>query len=277
MNQNSNFINIDILEKCKNNDVTIILQGVIHDESIFVKIIENYKKIANIIVSSYFLNNQPFYSKLKNTYPEIIFIDNDLKKFENELICSNNYSKSDKQDSNAYLNNYYYQIKTTEAALKFVKTKYVIKSRVDFYFSDMNSFMNEMVQNSDIITIISIYIRNYDFCVSNNLKYHPSDICYGGKMEIINYVSECELKNFCLECICSEDRKWRYYCNIKMKEKKIKEQDIFKNVNVYSDFMSEIFNVYPINKNNASYNFKGNTFFNDSIKSSKGYFMLGCC
>ena len=62
-----------------------------------------------------------------------------------------------------------------------------------------------------------------------------------------------------------------------MKEKKIKEQDIFKNVNVYSDFMSEIFNVYPINKNNASYNFKGNTFFNDSIKSSKGYFMLGCC
>ena len=257
-----------------NFDVTIILQGVIYNESMLYQIIQNYKQLANIIVSSYFLNNQSFYNKLKNTYPEIIFIDNDLTAFENNLICSNNYSKIHSPAGNVYMNNYYYQIKTTESALKFVKTKYVIKTRVDFYFSDMNCFIDEMFRNNDIITIISIYIRSYDYCLANNINYHPSDICYGGKMEIINYLSEYELNNFCLQLGCSEEKKWRHYCNLKLKEKKIEEQDILKNKDIYSDFMSEIFNVYPINKNNCSYNFKGITFINDSIKSSKEYFCL---
>ena len=57
----------------------------------------------------------------------------------------------------------------------------------------------------------------------------------------------------------------------------MEEQDILKNSNIYSDFMSDIFNVYPINKNGCLYNFKGTTFFNDSVKSSKEYFIFGCC
>lgn len=254
-----------------NNDVTIILQGCIYTYELLENIMNEYNKFADIVVSTYFENHLEFINSMILKYPNITFIDNNLEKYKNELIENNNYV------NNNYVNNYYYQIKTVENAIKNVKTKYVIKSRVDFYFSEMENFIKEMKKHDDIVSCISVYVRNYDFCINNKLKYHPSDICYGGTFDIINNISMEEIKNFCLEIICPEHRKWKHYCKYKMEMMDIQESYVLENVDNYSTFMSSIFFVYPINTNNSVYVFKNINYFNDKIKTSKEYFMYGCC
>ena len=148
---------------------------------------------------------------------------------------------------------------------------------MDFYFSEMENFMKEMKTRDDIVSCISIYVRDYNFCIENGLKYHPSDICYGGTFDIINNVNMDEIKYFCLEIGCSEDRKWRYYCKYKMEMMNIRESYVFENVHNYSIFMSSIFFIYPINTINSIYLLKDIDCFTDTNRTSKDYFMHGCC
>lgn len=259
-----------------NNQVTIILQGCIYTFELLEKIINEYNKFADIVVSTYFENYLENINYMILKYPNITFIDNKLEKYKNELIENNNYCVSQSKEGNNYINNYYYQIKTVENAMKHIKTKYVIKSRVDFYFSEMENFMKEMLKRDDIICCISIYVRDYNFCIKNKLKYHPSDICYGGTVDIINNINMDEINTFCLEIGCSEDRKYRHYCKYKMEMMNIQESYVLANVHNYSNFMSSIFFVYPINTNNSVYILKDIKYFNDKIKTSKEYFIYGC-
>ena len=145
-----------------NNDVTIILQGCIYTYELLEKIINEYNKFAHIVVSTYFENYLENINSIILKYPNITFIDNNLEKYTNELIENNNYCLSETKEGNNYMNNYYYQIKTTENAMKHVKTKYVIKSRVDFYFSEMENFMKEMKNKieANIQLNIKIYRQN---------------------------------------------------------------------------------------------------------------------
>jgi hypothetical protein len=259
-----------------NNQVTIVLQGCIHTFELLEKIIDEYNKFANIVVSTYFVNYLENINCMILKYPNITFIDNNLEKYKNELIENNNYCESQSNEQNNYMNNYYYQIKTVENAMKHVKTKYVIKSRVDFYFSEMENFMKEMLKRDDIISCISIYVRSYNFFIENNMKFHASDICYGGTFDIINKISMDEINSFCLEIGCSENKKFRHYCKDKMEQMNIQESYVLANVDNYSNFMSSIFFVYPINTNNSVYIFKDIKYFNDENRTSKEYFIYGC-
>lgn len=253
-------------------EVTIILQGAIHTEELLIKIIEEYEPLANIVVSSYFLNNLDLLNKLENAYPNIIFINNDLAEFEKWLLNTNNFCTVEHRQQ-SYFNNYFYQIKTVEAALKFIETKYVVKSRADFYFSGMTDFINEMIKNDGIVTCLSVYVRG--FVLGHTFKYHPSDICYGGKFDIIKGVSDNEIAVFKLETVCSEDRKWRGYIEDKLVKKGLQESDIFVNEHAYSDFMASIFNIYPINKEGNVYQFKEESYICDAVKTTKDYFIYG--
>ena len=252
------------------DDVTIILQGVIYTEKILFNIITHYKKFAKIVVSTYFADNIKFIKKIIKYYPDVLFVNNDLTEYKKELIKRNAYH------TNNYVNNYYYHIKTVENALKYVKTKYVIKTRVDFYFSDIENFIKDTIIHNDIVTCISAHVRGYYFCLDDKSRYHASDICYGGTFEIINNLSNNEINNFHVTLDYPEYRKWRYYVNDKLKEFNLTQHYIFQNSDNYSNFMSSIFNVYPINKNNSTYNFKDFTFIPDRIKTGKEYFIEGC-
>lgn len=254
-------------------EVTIILQGVIYTEELLIKIIEEYEPLAKIVVSSYFLNNPDLLNKLENAYPNIIVINNDLAEFENWLLNTNNFCTVE-HPQQSYFNNYFYQIKTVEAALKFVETKYVIKSRVDFYFSGMTDFINEMTENDGIATCLSVYVRGFN--ADRMFKYHPSDICYGGTFDIIKGVSDYEIFVFKLQPACSEDRKWRGYIEDKLVKKGLKESEILVNEHVYSDFMASIFNIYPINKGGNAYQLKEESYICDAVKTTKDYFIHGC-
>ena len=103
------------------NDVTIILQGCIHTYELLEQIINTYNKFANIVVSTYFENNLEIINQMIVKYPNITFIDNNLEKYKNELIDNNNYCVSESTQCNNYVNNYYYQIKTIENAMKMLK------------------------------------------------------------------------------------------------------------------------------------------------------------
>ncbi len=53
-------------------NITIIIQRRIYSEELTYKMIDNYSKLGNIIVSSYFKN-----------YPQIICIDNNEEEYKN--------------------------------------------------------------------------------------------------------------------------------------------------------------------------------------------------
>lgn len=268
--------NVFMDERCRpgnKKDFTIILQGVIYTEELLIKIIDECADLAEIIVSSYFANNMDFLCRLKTAYPNIIFINNDLAEFENWLMATNNFCTVE-HPQQSYFNNYFYQIKTVEAAFKFVKTKYVVKSRADFYFSGMKDFMKEIVERDNIVTCFSTYVRGY--AVGKTFKYHPPDICYGGRSDIIKNVSDYEIAVFKLQPACSEDRKWRGYIDDRLNVMGLHEHDIFVNADAFSDFMSSIFNIYPINKEGNTYQLKHETHIYDTVKSSKDYFIHGC-
>jgi len=308
--------------KYKFDNITLVFQGVIYDNILLLRIIEHYKPLAKIVISTYFKDNMRFYYSLMKAYPDITIINNDITYFEELLIDSGNICIYEDSYRNSYTNNYFYQIKTTEAALNYVDTEYVIKSRVDFFFSNMEEFINETMENGsqqyppgtqenynsflsrDLmmgkgkelefpegpgggkgepgvppngskITCMSIFIRNYGFCITHGLKYHPSDICYGGKTETVKRVSEDEINEFRLDIISSEERKWRHYCNKKLAEKGLDEAAIFETDQRYADFMSSIFHVYPINKHDNDYSFRDITYFEDNVKPTVDYFIHG--
>jgi hypothetical protein len=261
--------------KYKFDNITLVFQGVIYDNILLLRIIEHYKPLSKIVISTYFKDNMRFYYSLMKAYPDITIINNDITYFEELLIDSGNICIYEDSYRNSYTNNYFYQIKTTEAALNYVDTEYVIKSRVDFFFSNMEEFINETMEHGSKITCMSIFIRNYGFCITHGLKYHPSDICYGGKTETVKRVSEDEINEFRLDIISSEERKWRHYCNKKLAEKGLDEAAIFETDQRYADFMSSIFHVYPINKHDNDYSFRDITYFEDNVKPTVDYFIHG--
>ena len=250
-------------------DLTIILQGVIHSEALIYQIIEKYNPFGKIIISSYFKNYLQLFETLRKTYPKIILIDNDISQFRDELILQNNLCITESEFGNNYINNYYYQIRTTENAMKFITTKYIIKTRIDFYFENLYDFIDNMIKNENKITNISIYTRNYDFCKTHKLLCHVSDILYGGTSEFIKNISNKETQTFKLEICCSEDRKFRHHL-------KDIPTNLFENKHMYSNYMAQLFNIYPINRGDCHYNFKGITYFNDKVKDNIEYFMEGC-
>ena len=134
-----------------------------------------------------------------------------------------------------------------------------------------------MILNPDKITSLSIYTRGFDFCRKHNLLCHVYDNLYGGKSEFIHKISNSEVNDFKLEVVCSEDRKFRSYFKDRLNV--INNHGlpyIFQNKYNYANYMKEIFHIYPINKKNCYYNYKGITHFNDRVKSDIDYFMNGC-
>ena len=78
-----------------------------------------------------------------------------------------------------------------------------------------------------------------------------------------------ETQTFKLEICCSEDRKFRHHL-------KDIPTNLFENKHMYSNYMAQLFNIYPINRGDCHYNFKGITYFNDKVKDNIEYFMEGC-
>jgi hypothetical protein len=134
------------------NELTILLQGVINDET-FKLWIKNYKDY-NVILSVWEDSNIELYDIPKNW--EVITNQYPLIRFKKTA-------------------NFDYQLISTINGLKKVKTNWVIKARTDEYYSNLNLFFEKMKQNSEKIVTSSMFFRKWGL-----YKFHCSDKIIGG-------------------------------------------------------------------------------------------------
>jgi hypothetical protein len=235
--------------------VTIIIQGCIINEVNLIKTLNEYQNYGKIIVSSYFQNNIELKNNITKLFPQIILIDNDINEF-----------KANKEISSYHNNNCFYQVSTVRKALKYVNTKYIIKTRVDNYYSNLDNFICEVINNNTKITCIEIYIRGF-----KQYKYHPSDILFGGTYDKITNVFNNK-HNF--DTWIPEIIIFKNYILQQIKDLNINIHNFENNIDLYGDTMNKIFNVYKIT-NFHSYYFK-NRKFNCSNKNTIEFFKYGC-
>jgi len=139
---NSKLENTEIPQNHNHNyntdDVTIIIQGVISDNVHVIQLIDEYKNYGKIIISSYFQNHSDLKKQIEQQYPNIKVVENNnVEEFKN------NWNNQIYQRFNIWC-----QVSTVRNALAVITdTKYVIKTRIDSYFSNMNTFIYEVIKN----------------------------------------------------------------------------------------------------------------------------------
>ena len=144
------------------NLVTILLQGVINPNIDLNKTITEYKQYGKIVLSIY-----------KNEYEYII---NNIKHLEDLDIVLNDIDTYDNEILKFPLkSSHYYQLQTTKKGLEKINTEYVIKTRVDHYYSNLNLFIQKCF-DTDKIIVLSHYIRGF-----SQYTYHLSDCLFMGK------------------------------------------------------------------------------------------------
>ena len=245
----------NVSNECDKNDVTIILQGLMINEVNLMNMISEYQHYGKIIISSYFEKYNGLKSRIMDAFPNTIVIDNDINEFMSD------------PDIKKYNNNHcFFQVSTVRKALKYVNTPYVIKTRVDNYFSNLDKFICEVIKNNDKITSTQIYVRGF-----NQIKYHPSDILFGGSFNEITSVFNND-HNF--DITCPEVIIFKNHILQKLKELNISVNVFEKDIELYGNTMAKIFNIYNISNLN-SYYFK-NLKFNFTEKSTIDFFKHGC-
>lgn len=134
-------------------DLTIVIQGRLSNESLEFYL-KNYKNFP-VIISTYF-GLKKYKGKLPSNF-KLIQIDEPYSENESNLV---------------------YQIETTFAGLKEVKTKYCIKIRGDEYYSNIEDIYNLILKNENKIFTSPIAFRK-----PHEYSFHISDHLIAGKTE----------------------------------------------------------------------------------------------
>lgn len=146
------------------NNFTLVIQGPLHENSIY-GLLNNYPEYTdNIIVSHWDTDN-----------PEL------FRYFKEYSIQAEVITNKQNIDYNIFNGqNVYYQVYNTLKGLEKVKTEYVIKLRSDQWFGNLEPFFEAVLQNPDKYTCSNLHFRP-----DSLIKYHPSDKVIGGKTDLI--------------------------------------------------------------------------------------------
>lgn len=209
-------------------NVTILLQGISHPEINLLNTIKEYSKFAKIVISYYpkkeLLNFKTMFKNL-----EIVFVENDEDDFIKEL------NEKFPEVENSYRKHTYFQIRTTLAGLQKVDTEYVVKTRLDHYYSNIQDLIQLHISTKKIVCS-SIFARGI-----HEYKYHPSDILFCCKRYVMNDIFNICFSNLKSLTDISEVLIWKPYILSK-----------FPEIESYSDSeyiksMCELFEVFPLN------------------------------
>ena len=244
------------------NDVTILLQGVLHKDISLSDILDSYTKFCNVILSIYDTEYDSVESIAKN-YKNVTIVKNNLESFTNVLRQRNQLSP------HPYYNNSYYQICTTLAGLEHVTTPYVVKSRVDHYYEGIDGFIKTGLEKDKLISS-SLFVRGY------SLKpYHLSDCLFMGKKEYIQKGFSYAERTF--HESWPEYLIWKSYFTAFSHEVNVDLNSL--NEGQYYDFMDKHVHIYCIN-NFSKFRFKFKdiiiTRSEDYDKSTLEYLRHGC-
>jgi len=155
----------------KNNDLTIVLQGLPNRECLN-KWIKNYSD-WNVVVSTWESVDLSEFEFPKNW--KIIQSKYPLYRFHSHL-------------------NLDYQIETSLRGLYEVKTSYAIKARLDEYWSNLDIVLDKIKKNEDKIVSSSMYFRKKGFA-NDMYRFHIGDKFLGGTTDNLILMFESTLQN----------------------------------------------------------------------------------
>ena len=212
------------------DDITILLQGVLHKDVDLAMILESYTKYCPVILSIYDTDYNAVETMAKQ-YKNVTIVQNNLEEFIKDQKARKLHFPS------AYHNHTYYQIRTTLAGLHHVHTPWVVKSRVDHFYEGLDDFLRTGITMNKVISS-SLFVRGYKF-----MKYHFSDCLFMAKTEPIQNAFLLAERNF--KDTYPEGLIWSSYFTLYFQEKKIAMEKLSEQE--YYDLISEHLYVYGIN------------------------------
>lgn len=247
-------------------DVSIILQGKLSNDVDIYHTLSHYIQYGQVILSIYRdLENINIINRICNDFPSVHIVNNNIVQNEINLRSMNKFSGV------PYHDNCYHQICTTINGLRKVISKYVIKSRPDHYYSSLSDFIIWMIHQNKIISS-SVYLRG-----TNYVRYHLSDMLFGGNINDIKKTFELAFNNYYIGC--PEIIIWKPFLFYKASLENINLDNL--DDNSYAEWMAKNIYVYCINRH-QKYRLKCNgcilTNITDRDKTkedSKEYFLLG--
>ena len=214
-------------------DVSILLQGVFNREVNILETIADYRRWGQVILSVY------------DNYENLLICENILEKYAEVIIVYNNYSAYEDEirglDKKIYYDNYYYQIQTTLKGLAQVDRPYVVKSRVDHYYSDMNKLIAHGI-GSDKLVSTSCFVRGFE-----HVKFHMSDCLYFGPTEKIKKMVDFGSLKYSVEN--AEVKLWKPYLVDLAKQENLDIE--LANLDTYIKFMKSKVSIFCINLHNT--------------------------
>ena len=218
--------------------ITILMQGVLCSKIDIKKTIENYLKCGNVVISTYVKNDPQLISEIHEQFPDVMIIDNDLESYEKELREIGKYGES------SYFNNAFYQLKTTLAGIHSleISTDFIVKTRVDHSYSNMDSFIQEGLLYPKKILSSSLFVRG--LTGAYHTRYHMSDCLFMGRTDLIRKAINLARLHYTVP-VNPESMIWRPYVRDVLQSR---ENNIYTLDNLpekdYLAIMCELFHVF---------------------------------
>lgn len=271
----------------KKEDVTILLQGILNNKIDIFQTIKLYSLSGHIVLSVY--DDEPTKNicrQILELYPnDVSVVYNNLKTYKRE------FEEIKKKYNDIIINNnFYFQLKTTINGLKNIQTKYLLKSRVDHYYSDIDKFIAHGIVSKKLVSS-SLCIRGLFDKQFPTAYFHMSDQLFFGETAKIKEMVLLS-KKMCFTQIMKgqigEVRLWKPYLinlakleGINLDDSNIKHGKDYKYMMKYIHFLNSKITIYPINLHN---DFKIKLFstnkiwvkhHNEPIYNSFYYFIKG--
>jgi hypothetical protein len=213
-----------------------MLQGILHPAIDIIYTIDRYLEICpNIVLSIYNKTEDPtLIERIKCQFQMVQIVDNDLEDYKNELKYFNCVINGQRDPV-------YFHLNTTHKGLSLVKTKYVLKSRVDHYYSNIKDMIT-IIKDSGKIVCSSFPVEGIYH------KFFISECLFGGLTHEIQRAVKLSLLNFCKQDHDENHPEvlfWRPYILNKMQLENVD----YKNDEEYLDFMEKYFEIFPLNFN----------------------------
>ena len=269
----------------KKEDVTILLQGILNKDVDIFETIELYSLSGHIVLSVYddeYTKN--ICNRILELYPnDVSVVYNNLETYQKE------FEEIKKRYNERIINNFYFQFKTTINGLQTIHTKYVVKSRVDHYYSDIDKLIAHGIVTKKLVSS-SLHIRGLFDKRHPTYYFHMSDSLFFGETikikQMLYLANQMSFTSIMMEK-GAEVRLWKPYLimlaeseGLKLDDTHIKHGEDYEYMLKYVHFLNSKITVYPANLHNSFKIKFGNNFIftkNDKapIYSSLYYFIEG--
>lgn len=250
----------------KKEDVTILLQGILNKDVDIFETIELYSLSGHIVLSVYddeYTKN--ICNRILELYPnDVTVVYNNLETYKKE------FEEIKKNYHDDLLSNFYFQLKTTINGLQNIHTKYVVKSRVDHYYSDIDKFIAHGIVTKKLVSS-SVCIRGAFDIYHPTHYFHMSDTLFFGetlKIKQMLYLSNKMCFTPIMKGHCAEIRLWKPYLimlseleGLNLDDTNIKHGEDYEYMMKYVHFLNSKITVFSNNLHD-SFKFKQGTNLN---------------